>query len=234
MRTGTSAAAFAIRYLESISPTVRKSICKIELFEQHKAVALPECHARGLIVYSNENPNLRITRIASLWTSAMLSPYENPRHVHAWEYSAGQAVNDATDWISEATALRTLGMPDQCFTLLLDGSLLPEQSSKLFQALTDFCTVHTAMDIRFADSLQSIKRWIERRKGPEYVETLFSYHDGLLEMLQSIKAGNSVVRCNFQINAEFDTKKILEERADWTWSQWRTEWYEEHLRWIRV
>jgi hypothetical protein len=60
-----SAAAVAIDYLRSLPEAQRRALGTIILTEDHKSVAHPESHARGLIPYCQQYRNLRVKRHVS-------------------------------------------------------------------------------------------------------------------------------------------------------------------------
>lgn len=62
-----SAAALAVRFLESIVPATRRYIRKVILNEKEIAVGNPECRAQGLIPFCQENPGLSVERKVDLW-----------------------------------------------------------------------------------------------------------------------------------------------------------------------
>ena len=62
-----SAAALKIQFLSSLSSAARKTMRCVELLETKATVAYPESHVRDLVPFCQENPHLRIRRVADLW-----------------------------------------------------------------------------------------------------------------------------------------------------------------------
>ncbi|KAF2023196.1 hypothetical protein EK21DRAFT_118982 [Setomelanomma holmii] len=65
--------SFAIRYLQSLSPEVRKQIRNVVLEEDRMSVAGPQGHAQGLIPLCLENPLLRVEQKVNLWENILFS-----------------------------------------------------------------------------------------------------------------------------------------------------------------
>ncbi|KAK1636162.1 hypothetical protein BDP81DRAFT_429151 [Colletotrichum phormii] len=132
-----SAAAVAIRFLESNTPAIRAHMRDIVLIEDQESVSNPECHAMGLIPYCRENSGLRIERRISLWRNAFFHrsgrALGERTHDH---YNLGLDANEISfaiaRWIIEVLPLVSAGMPANSFTLVLDGEGEP-QCSEIFQ-----------------------------------------------------------------------------------------------------
>ncbi|KXH68887.1 hypothetical protein CSAL01_13316 [Colletotrichum salicis] len=127
-----SAAAVAIRFLDSNTPATRAHMRDIVLTEDRESVSNPECHAMGLIPYCQGNPGLRIERRVSLWQNAFF--YNSG--LGAW--AIGERTKDYRDleaneisfaiarWVIETLPLISAGMPAKSFTLVLDGEGDPQ------------------------------------------------------------------------------------------------------------
>ncbi|KAK1725149.1 uncharacterized protein BDZ83DRAFT_730579 [Colletotrichum acutatum] len=115
-----SAAAVAIRFLESLSHGARMEIRRIVLNEDWKAVGYAECHGVGLIPYCLENPLLFVDRRVDIWRTVfqtttifefkdpvMPPKDDDPLPAHQISYRAAV-------WIAEAVELAYAGMPRGC------------------------------------------------------------------------------------------------------------------------
>lgn len=137
-----SAASVAIRFLSSIPSKIRLHLRHLRLLENNVCVAFPESHAQGLISFCVENPWLRVERRVNLWNAIFQHPNRSKFPYHSVNYLDGDpesqylfAKGDAetgfttdtiTDnlalWIMEAATLVPAGMPENSFTLILDGA----------------------------------------------------------------------------------------------------------------
>lgn len=137
-----SAASVAISFLSSLPSKVRLHLRRLRLLENDVCVAFPESHAQGLISFCLENPRLRVERRVNLWKAIFQQPNRHgPLHHSVNELDGdpeGQYLDAKTDaetgfstdmitdnlalWIMEAAALVPAGMPENSFTLVLDGA----------------------------------------------------------------------------------------------------------------
>lgn len=137
-----SAASVAINFLSRLPSNLRLHLRHIRLLENNVCVAFPESHAQGLISFCVENPKLRVERRVNLWKAIFQQPsYSNEE----WDtvndlegvpemqylgakicdetgFSTVSVTNNLALWIMEAAALVPAGMPENSFTLVLDGS----------------------------------------------------------------------------------------------------------------
>ncbi|KAH8779771.1 hypothetical protein F5883DRAFT_407430, partial [Diaporthe sp. PMI_573] len=147
-----SAASVAIKFLSSLPSKLRLHLRHIRLLENNVCVAFPESHAQGLISFCVENPKLRVERRVSLWKTI----FQQPTDLYAFsetvndlntvpEYQEMRARGDADTgfstvritnnlalWIMEAAALIPAGMPEESFTLVLDGAPGDDVLSDIF------------------------------------------------------------------------------------------------------
>lgn len=141
-----SAAAASIQFLESIPASTRAHIRRVVLNEDELSVSNPQCHARGLIPFCQENPRLRIERRANLWKNVFLRPLCQNNDSFVLEpvrYTSKSEVIDQVSatitssvalWIVEALALIPSGMPADSFSLVLG-----KYSNFLFAKLPRTC-----------------------------------------------------------------------------------------------
>lgn len=134
-----SAASVAIRFLASLPRKIRLHLRHLRLLENNVCVAFPESHAQGLISFCVENPKLRVERRVNLWKAIFQHPNRqhhlvndldgDPETQHLYARTDAQTsfpTDTITDnlalWIMEAVALVPAGMPENSFTLVLDGA----------------------------------------------------------------------------------------------------------------
>jgi hypothetical protein len=72
-----SAASAAVRFLHSISPKARAALRQVHIYEDRQSVSFPECHGRGFISFCQENPELRVTRLVSLWKNVFRVSFDS-------------------------------------------------------------------------------------------------------------------------------------------------------------
>ncbi|KAF6823624.1 hypothetical protein CMUS01_10615 [Colletotrichum musicola] len=121
-----SAAAVAVRFLESVPRRVRMRLERIVLEEDHLAVGFSECHGLGLIPFCQENPQLRIERKVDLWrnTLHMTTAHGDNLDRQIWFLQQKYIMDRPTGilqtnhisypiavWIMEALELEAAGMP---------------------------------------------------------------------------------------------------------------------------
>ncbi|OAL53698.1 hypothetical protein IQ07DRAFT_316837 [Pyrenochaeta sp. DS3sAY3a] len=196
-----SAAAGTIQFLDSVTPTVLQRLRKIVIVEDHLSVAHPMCHGQGLIEICQTNPNLRIERRVNLWRcilqtgvwahEAIAIELNLNSESMLWRLghlTASHVANCIASWIVEAVALRDLGMPEGCFTMVIDGNPSAEQSSPIFQVVE-----HRALQQHLKDLKDRTSTRIERRLSKDHL------YEGFPTMMDDIIRGRSVVKCDFEI-----------------------------------
>ena len=220
-----SAAAASIRFLKSISASTRLQIRKILVNEDHPSVANSECHARGLIGFCLENPQLRVERRIHLWRTVLLGgvdeltlydalicpelydPREGDVNVMA---SVGHVPSllprdrgSFGAWVAEAAALRAAGMPTKSFSLVFDGDPIPDRSAEIFDLFkievewqAAFCQWHSEKSIVPDDSTKS---W-----------THFYSFNVLPEVMNAIVKKESFIRCNFPVSDVWNVQDVLD------------------------
>lgn len=139
-----SAAAVAIRFLQSLLPTIKPYVREIVLNHDWESVAGLECDGRGFIPFCLENRKLWIVRYVNLWQNAFLiditlqqdyiwSPNQFGNGAEADMHSPAPddlkddklTANAVTGCVGTRTVechlLPSLGMPQGSYTLVLDG-----------------------------------------------------------------------------------------------------------------
>lgn len=160
-----STAALAIRLLKSILIQTWAQLRDVVLYEDFEAIAMPACHARGLIPFCRENSQLRVEWVVNFWRSALTIDSNRVCRYHSNELIRdlhgpldeevrddqliSRSLTKAVDaWILEVQLLPSLGMPQSSFTLMLDGDAIPEKSAMVFDIIQRDAAWQTALDIR--------------------------------------------------------------------------------------
>ncbi|KAI4683949.1 uncharacterized protein J4E84_006789 [Alternaria hordeiaustralica] len=234
-----SAATMAIAFLGSISTETRLSIRKILLLEDHTSVAWPECHGQGLVTYCQENLKLRIERRVDLWRACLPSA-STPLHAitgralaylreYKYDRIAASIVSrgemghgGVADWIMEALALESLGMPPKSFTLIIDGAAVPENSTQIFNVLQRDAAWQKAYQRCVIDAIdcQNAPIWLASRENNAYIMRGFS------EALQAITDDKSSVKCNFSPGLVQDVDQVVAQGRSWNDAEWLVNWRE--------
>ncbi|KAI8718249.1 hypothetical protein NCS52_00603100 [Fusarium sp. LHS14.1] len=224
-----SAAAVAIRFLNSLPARKRLHLRKVVLHENRVSVAHPERHARGLIPFCRENHRLRIERrvdvlstifqIASLRSLPQLpiSSQEEPNI----RYKLGShcITETVADWLLEALTTVDAGMPADAFTMVLDSGPATDLCSDVFHNV-----VHRRLAWQAALEhcySQGILPYPSPH-DPEY--TFCDVSPDLWQALQHLSNETSVLRCNFSPGLPWSVDEIFEECHTWGLGQWRLAW----------
>ncbi|EXF76433.1 hypothetical protein CFIO01_11820 [Colletotrichum fioriniae PJ7] len=253
-----SAAASAIRYLQSIPAAMRAQLRKIVLVEDYRSVAHPESHARGLIPFCRENPLLRVERRVNLWRNLFqvdkrwYTPHQQCEHQNRAATRALRS-RDITStvalWVTEALALGPAGMPAASFSLVLDGDPAPQLCARIFQTVVQrdaaWQRAWTESMDRGLVLVHPVLDWFERRGEDAaragvhpvsgvYESYLGYFYEGFPEAMRDIarRGGGSVVRCNFDAGEPWDAEKVVRCNKMWTPAQWNEGWLRhEQLFW---
>ncbi|PSN73516.1 hypothetical protein BS50DRAFT_654031 [Corynespora cassiicola Philippines] len=192
--------------------------------------AIPECHARGLIMYCQENPLLRINRRIDLWRNALIAttfllgeimnPFFVPQRLH-WEKLPASWISKVLGtWIHEAVALPSLGMPKGCFSLVFNGDPAPKEASEIF---TDILQRDFAWQSAYENVSQRSLHpttWLNVRSHICYI------YEGFPEEMKRIANNNSIVRCNFHVGLPQDVKEIMNRNKYFSYEEWANSWGE--------
>ena len=123
-----SAASVCIHFMRTIPHRVFLQLRHITIQQDFLSEGFPECHARGLIELCQTNPNLRIEHRVDVWTCILLDadvptdPQGEPNVYYLYAHKVSKALRS---WLLEASAPPLLGMPENCFRLVLNGNLMP-------------------------------------------------------------------------------------------------------------
>ncbi|KAI4650284.1 uncharacterized protein J4E79_009552 [Alternaria viburni] len=226
-----SAASLALRFLQALSPSDLAAVRQVKLLETRETVGFPECHARGFIPICQQCPQIRIHRFASLWKSVFSVPLlQKADYCYASQdemdssimsidrLAAKDITREVGKWAIEASILPSLGMPEECFTLVLDGEPTPAHTTKLFRVVQEDMAFQDALDLAYNIGSLPLPTWLDRR-----IQTGYMY-EGLPDIIRSLSIGSPLIRCNFDPDQPHDARKIMEKRHGWNLSDWTESW----------
>ncbi|KAK6224583.1 hypothetical protein QIS74_02910 [Colletotrichum tabaci] len=231
-----SAAAVAIHFMGSLPAASRMQLRDVVLDEDHEAVALPECHGRGLIPFCQENPQLRIQRRLKLWQNFFTAE----KTVQSPIMFMSRMTERVSRWMVEARALPSAGMPAASFSLLLDGSgPVSQHFSHVFQSTVQR---HAAWQLAWTASQERrdplVLSWFDRRGGeglPMRGYYGYFYEDFPAAMRDLVKDDpRSIIRCNFDVGKPWDIGNSIPDHQAWSLSKWNAEWYRQDSQWWDV
>ena len=219
-----SAVAVAIQFFKSISYDTRLAIRKVVLNEDRRSVGYPECHARGLVQFCSQWPRLHIERRVNIWRNLVTAHNFESLYVDGLAFpletvdaqtEAGERNRQSIDrswhqyfgsncakWITEASVLRSSGMPADSFCLVLDGDPAPDHSSQMFELLKDLAAWQVGLDQWYIE--KSLNPGIlNKRLGFCYASEVFP------QAISDIIEGKSIVHSNFPTGLMYDSKQVL-------------------------
>ena len=237
-----SAASVAIKFLEDPPIMVRKhirNIRNIKLMEDRESIAHPECHIRGLIPHLREMPSLHVARHVNLWMTAY--SFNNPRWdqvpfsssstIFSRSYRSLEFATKAiARWMTEANALKSLGMPSGAFTLLFDGDPCPELAHHVFRTIFQRDTAwQIALDMSYGseDGLPQ-PSWLHRRRRLGYM------YENTPSLVRDMNLGVGIIHCNFDIGHEHDAEAVVLECQHMDITGWMKKWREHQISWYDV
>lgn len=230
-----SAAALAIRFFKSITGQTRAQFRHVVLHEDYESIARPASHARGLIPFCKENHKLRIERPVKLWQTAM--PIDKRSYSYyfmddRWQDMRGPPIEEVRndkltsrtisravgEWIVEAHLLLSLGMPQESFTLVLDGEPTPEKSTTVFDIIQRDIAWQTALDISYKRGSLPTPSWADRRTQIGYM------YEALPALIKDISQDSSLIRCNFDPGSPQDAEALAVAHGRWSLERWTNAW----------
>ncbi|KAI4614578.1 hypothetical protein J4E83_007232 [Alternaria metachromatica] len=227
-----SAASAALRFLHSISKEARDNIRKVSLLEDRESVSFPESHGRGFILLCQKHPQLVIERSINLWGNVLpVSSDTLTGYLEGYQSLIDQGLMDydrcparlitraVGTWIKEAMCLPELGMPHGSFTLVLDGSPVPEHSSRMFRVVQRDVAWQSALDKCYARGILPQPSWLDQRLHI----TGFMF-EGLPEAVEALSMDSPLIRTNFQLSPPCDVEQMLQERVGWSAQDWEEGW----------
>ncbi|KAI4695931.1 uncharacterized protein J4E88_000101 [Alternaria novae-zelandiae] len=200
-----SAASVAIQYMKSLRPELRKKIRRIVLEEEEGSIAWPECHARGLIPFCQENKDLRIDRRIDIW-KLMFS--------RSWNVMATTSSQTIAPWLMEAVVLLKLGMPQRAFKSTFVGDANPSLATQIFGVAMKDAAWQAALERR---TLANFDRAMIRT-SPAFIMA------GFPRAMQDIADGTSIVDCNFPIAALPNETDVSRKHIHWSLNRWSRRW----------
>ncbi|KAI1205156.1 uncharacterized protein F4807DRAFT_464973 [Annulohypoxylon truncatum] len=233
---GFSAAALAVRFLDSIRMQAFNEIRDIILEENHPAVALSASHARGLIPFCRCNSLLRVERRVHLWKNIFLEgvfprvckyiPLCLPmRSIEVLDAHLSESMTRSVAlWTMEALSLIPAGMPTESFSLVFHGDIMPEKCSEIFKnVIKRDATWQVAIEENIKLGLLQPFDFF-RRPCCTFPFDIFKGFPQALEDIANKRT--SIVRCDFDIGdyRTSDATKLAEERRKWTLDMWRLQW----------
>ncbi|KAI4940027.1 uncharacterized protein J4E92_001315 [Alternaria infectoria] len=191
-----SAATVAIRFFQRLSSENCQQLRKIVIQEDHPSVASPKIHGQGLLPFCLANPKVRIERRVDVWRTEFV--YSSN---HFDNHAKGIVMMIGT-WINEVKILYQMGMPAECFTLVLHGP--SEQAS---QQLSD-AVVRAAI---WLEGTVEIARREQRRFLPSEGIT-----EDFVDVIKEMIRGEIPARFDAEMGEVWDIEKILSEHVgDW-------------------
>ena len=213
-RCTVSAATCAIRFFNSLTVSIRSELRQVDLIEDRESISYPECHARGLIPFCQENKNLRIHRHIDLWWNVLWGWHKGRGTVPSLWISHSIAT-----WIVEATALSFLGMPSESFRMTFESISAPEKGTEIFDVLQQDAAWQTAIDLLY-----------ERRDLPTFSRR---WHSGYVfeafpRTLQSMVNNDSFIRCDFPLGTPLDPETTVNRLMGESVDEWSDHWWQYH------
>ncbi|CAN9397491.1 unnamed protein product [Alternaria alternata] len=228
----TSAASQAARFLLSLSTQNRAHIRNIELHEKHACIAYSECHARALIPYVVENPNLKVVRRVDLWNTVLASERLSRLETHRCGFGRGRTpledmermdvTRSVVPWLMEASALASMGMPIKSFSLIFEG---------------ETNTIQPVFDMLIEDAIwqDALQQWSghgivsssAQRNGTGYRSYYCYLFKGYPEMMKDVVNGTGLVSFEHCYAQGWDPERVLSMNSnsqgmhDW-WLQWKS------------
>jgi hypothetical protein len=229
-----SAACAAIRFFQSVPSRTRINIRNVVLRESHESVASPETHGRGLIPFHLENPQLRIIRYVDLWQNALpVAPRSKILYLEGCKHDMhGPPQSELEDdtfhtygitrslgaWIMDCHHLRSVGMPKESYTLVLDGDPAPEQATAVFDIVQRDVAWQVALDLRHIQRIMPEFSWNGRRCQRGF------FYEGLPDAIKGLSTSSSPVRCNFDSGAAHSAEALLDAGRNWDERTWAAHW----------
>jgi hypothetical protein len=220
-----SAASAAIRFLSSTSLQTRLQLRNMLIHEDHYSVASPARHTIGLIPFCQENPSLRITRQVSVWRNLLHTFWAPWTYERRNPFTAKQFSENVAEWMVEAGALVSKGMPAGQFTLMLDADPAPAQATKIFNEVVQCsaafqqAALRTSIDFGFADEPYMHQRFY-KESGFAYLKHTFP--ENLRDLVKNPRSGT--IQCNFDPGTTQSVNGLIAEHPDFCSCLWHSEW----------
>ncbi|EUC32498.1 hypothetical protein COCCADRAFT_98462 [Bipolaris zeicola 26-R-13] len=225
-----SAAALALQFFNSCTEKVRNSVRKIVLIEDEMSVGQSHTHGRGFISLCQKNKKLHVERRVNLWKTVFApSSSIQHRYLHEWWRGVDSMQNDRLqasevsqlvgNWMVEALALPSLGMPEGSFTLVLDGDPIPEHTSKVFRIVQRDAAWQAAVDLCYSRGLVSKPSWAQSGFDCRFI------FEGFPKVMETLSTTSCLIRCNFDLGEPYDVEAIIENHRDLDCNGWHSQWF---------
>ncbi|KAI1086933.1 hypothetical protein F5B19DRAFT_500621 [Rostrohypoxylon terebratum] len=237
-KCGFSAAALAIGFLESLTVRSLRAIRDIVLEENHPAVAMSACHAKGFIPLCQHNKSLRVKRRVHLWKN-IFSQGALPRSCLYTPICVVTRGPDALDaklseamtrsialWTVEALSLIPAGMPEESFSLVFHGDIGSKKSSEVFRnVIKRDATWQAAIEKNVELGVLKPLDFFHRPCSSFPFDTFKDFPQALEDMTNK---RNPIIRCDFDIGrySTSDADCLADDRRKWTLDLWRLRWFD--------
>lgn len=121
-------------------------------------------------------------------------------------------------WIAEALLLPTLGLSENSYTLVFDGSTTPEQSSAAFATVQRDAAWQSALDISYAGGSLPQPSWLDRRLRKGY------FYESLPEVIGNTSMNSTFIQCDFDPGLLWDAIILADAQKGWTLEEWADGW----------
>ena len=201
---------------------------KLIICEDFKSRPRSVCHARGLIPICRANPNLRIERHINLLDS--LLPVDQPNGYRGGRSSIGgfNVMEAAVPWFAEIPLLRTHGMPEGSFQLVIDGT--SREALEVWNVIKHAAAMQGAMleQCRVRNT-QPTSRLYDSIAGRIYGPRALPWHlpDDFSDTIRRTIEGTTNITFTGDMGELWDEDVFYFQRRDWTLDQWRHEWRNE-------
>ncbi|KAK8067288.1 hypothetical protein PG997_014035 [Apiospora hydei] len=202
-----SVAAACIRFLRSV-PDVRSHMRQVVLEEDRPSVPFAECHAQGLLPFLRETPKMHVTRRVNLWRNILQYTETNDPDRACARSSRRllckmQITPAIARWVVEH-----LDLPEESFTLILDGDPVPQLSAQIFHE-------SVSRDLQWSRArAEAILRGLvpdDEFKDNDYDQGWRREYRRFPQAMADIIAGRtSLIRCNFHPGYLGDPEEIIE------------------------
>ncbi|EXF75107.1 hypothetical protein CFIO01_06717 [Colletotrichum fioriniae PJ7] len=243
-----SAAAVAVHFLQSIPEELRRQLRSIILDEDREAMVNPQCHALDLVPFCKQNPHLRIERRVNLWRNALQPDptFDTPSSRYEATRPPGGLkdrliTRNVSQWVVEALALATAGMPPASFALVLDGQPVPGLCAEIFQKTVqrDVAWQTTWFESVDRDIVPPTEWFLEQvtwdNPQARVGHQTGYFYKGFPHAMRDIVEAGSVARCNFDPGETWNVERIVEDHQTWSPEWWQAAWADhEPKRWFPV
>lgn len=109
-------------------------------------------------------------------------------------------------------------MPDGSFQLVFTGDPDLDKASEIFQIVQEDAAWQAALDLCYERNLLPRPSWRLQRRMHCFQA------DGLLEIMDQIVGGNSIIKCDFDLLPCTGVEELLKAHQGWTEKEWETNW----------